>query len=307
MKAPMADPQLQSAGLRRPVPKEEVTGTAYCGLSVQDTFTKIYDQNSWGKGSGLGSVPQHIQKWIDFLHDFIVREQIRSVADLGCGDWQFSPQIYDRLPCIQYVGYDCVASVIAANKEKHPGYVFEVMEFSKSAAELQDAELYILKDVLQHWSNKRVVSFLLDLLQMKAQRGLRWILMCNDWATPGIFGAADIIEGGWRPLSTEHPPLKVFQPQVLLRFQVPGAIKEVCAIQIPTTLSGSRTAASPAACIGTRCAATIDRGASFRTSNGAGAQACARNGGFGFTCQASKRTHFNRSELRWASRQHLTS
>ena len=34
------------------------------GLSMEETFTKIYATEAWGKGSGAGSVPVHCLKWL---------------------------------------------------------------------------------------------------------------------------------------------------------------------------------------------------------------------------------------------------
>lgn len=34
------------------------------GLSMEETFTKIYATDAWGKGSGAGSVPVHCLKWL---------------------------------------------------------------------------------------------------------------------------------------------------------------------------------------------------------------------------------------------------
>ena len=33
------------------------------GLTLEDTFTRIYATSAWGKGSGAGSLPAHCLKW----------------------------------------------------------------------------------------------------------------------------------------------------------------------------------------------------------------------------------------------------
>lgn len=48
---------------------------------------------------------------IEFVRRFIKENSIKSVVDLGCGDWQFSPYIYHDL-FVAYVGYDVVLPVI---------------------------------------------------------------------------------------------------------------------------------------------------------------------------------------------------
>ena len=79
-------------------------------LFVGDFHAHLRHQRM-GKGSGAGSVPAHCYEWITFLRRFIRQEGLRSVADLGCGDWQFSPYIYHDLH-VHYVGYDIVSSVV---------------------------------------------------------------------------------------------------------------------------------------------------------------------------------------------------
>ncbi|CAE8626188.1 unnamed protein product [Polarella glacialis] len=127
---------------------DAVRGVSYKGLGLEDTFTKIYATSAWGKGSGAGSLPVHCLRWIEFVRKFIRQHDVRSVVDLGCGDWQFSPYIYHDLG-VDYVGYDVVLPVIEENRTQwgEQGYKFEHLEFSSKVSEIKDAELYILKDM----------------------------------------------------------------------------------------------------------------------------------------------------------------
>lgn len=210
---------------------DTVRGVAYQNLSLEDTFTQIYATDAWGKGSGAGSVPVHCLKWIEFVRKFIKSHQVSTVVDLGCGDWQFSPYIYHDLP-VDYVGYDVVLPVILENQRNWGGCNrrFEHLEFSTSINEIKDAELYILKDVLQHWSSQRISSFLNELLASKPS--LKFVLICNC-AEPHDWPENDILDGGWRPLLASRPPLQEFHPTVLLHFPSLPNLKEVCLIQPP--------------------------------------------------------------------------
>ncbi|CAK0833063.1 unnamed protein product, partial [Prorocentrum cordatum] len=217
------------AGLRQPRPaargkyplNDDVRGLTYRGLSVEDAFAKIYDTNAWGKGSGAGSVPAHCLKWIEFVRRFIRERGVKSVVDLGCGDWQFSPYIYHDLD-VEYTGYDVVPRVIEANRAAwgDQGYRFEHLEFSTRVAEIAPADLYILKDVLQHWSSARVSQFLRELLSGSGRSGPArrgHVLVCNC-AEPEDWPEDDVLDGGWRPLVASRSPLLEFSPEVLLRF-----------------------------------------------------------------------------------------
>merc|ERR1719454_1272856 len=94
---------------------DSVRGLTYSNLTIEQTFTQIYQTDAWGKGSGAGSIPVHCLKWIEFVRQFIRKHQVESVVDLGCGDWQFSPYIYHDLD-VEYTGYDVVPRVVEANR-----------------------------------------------------------------------------------------------------------------------------------------------------------------------------------------------
>mmetsp|Transcript_23297 Transcript_23297/g.43807 ORF Transcript_23297/g.43807 Transcript_23297/m.43807 type:complete len:261 (-) Transcript_23297:90-872(-) len=221
---------------------DAVRGTSYLGLSLEETFSQIYATNAWGKGSGAGSLPAHCLRWIEFVRKFIKEHHVKSVVDLGCGDWQFSPYIYHDLG-VEYVGYDVVPQVIEENRSRWAshGFRFQQLEFSSQLANVQDAELYILKDVLQHWSSARVQDFLSRLRAAKASA--RFILVCNC-AEPEDWPEMDIMDGGWRPLHATRPPLSNFDPEVLFRFPSLPNMKEVCLIH-PLRHPQGRTGAVP--------------------------------------------------------------
>src|SRR5437870_4263480 len=64
--------------------------------SVEEVFTEIYNQAIWGANeqgegySGPGSTMASTVEYRGFLQNFLKEKGIRSVVDLGCGDWEFS-------------------------------------------------------------------------------------------------------------------------------------------------------------------------------------------------------------------------
>ena len=91
---------------------------------MKEQFTKIYQEERWGKGkgSGSGSRPKFNKDYISFLENFLKDNNIKSVIDYGCGDWQFSQ--YVDWGNIDYLGLDIVDSVIDNNKKQFPKYSF---------------------------------------------------------------------------------------------------------------------------------------------------------------------------------------
>jgi SAM-dependent methyltransferase len=126
-------------------------------LNHEAIFDAVYAHQIWGAGSGTGSTPEATTVYREFLHNFMQSNAIRSVLDLGCGDWQFS-QLIDWSG-IDYVGVD-VSGVVLANVRhfERPGIRFR--QLNAVTDPLPPADLLIAKDVLQHWSNDDILSLI---------------------------------------------------------------------------------------------------------------------------------------------------
>jgi SAM-dependent methyltransferase len=122
-----------------------------------EIFDGIYRGDLWQGGSGAGSREDATRDYRAFLQDFMRRETITSVVDLGCGDWQFSRHMDWR--GIDYTGMDVSQVVLEATRNfAAPGIRFEQANAVTDA--LPAADLLIAKDVLQHWSNADILAFL---------------------------------------------------------------------------------------------------------------------------------------------------
>src|SRR6478735_6812488 len=71
-----------------------------------NVFEHIYRNDLWHGGSGPGSLPSVNRPYVRFLHGFLRANQIQTVVDLGCGDWQFSRRI--DWGGARYLGLDVV-------------------------------------------------------------------------------------------------------------------------------------------------------------------------------------------------------
>jgi glycosyltransferase involved in cell wall biosynthesis/SAM-dependent methyltransferase len=164
---------------------------------VREQFSRIYGSNTWVFGSGPGSLPDNGIEYRSFLRQFIVRNGIRKVVDLGCGDWQFSK--YVDWSGVEYVGVDIVQSVVDANQNK---YGSDSVRFEKfeSLDQLPVADLLICKDVLQHLSNNMVKDCLAAF-----KKKYRFSLVTND-EEPAELQNTDIEPSGWRTLRLERQP-----------------------------------------------------------------------------------------------------
>jgi SAM-dependent methyltransferase len=176
---------------------------------VKTEFEQIYAENKWLCGSGEGSQRQHTRRYTRFLQNFLRKNMVKSVVDMGCGDWQFS-QFVDWTG-IDYQGFDVVSSVIEANRKKFaaPGIRFELA--IGDGSDLPFADLLIAKDVLQHWSNDAIKAFLPSL------KRYHYCIITNCVNPNGETTNEDIENGGFHYLDLRLAPFGV-QAEELLSF-----------------------------------------------------------------------------------------
>lgn len=186
-------------------------------------FQYIYDNGIWGKAepgcgtSGAGSALEHNRDvYIPVVRAFINARNVKTIVDIGCGDFQFGDELYEGMDEIRYTGYDVCGSVVRQNtlKRNSPSRRFLEVDAYAERNSLEPADLCILKDVLQHWSLGEIYAFLDFLVE---SRKYRYILICN--CCHQIENDTDIHTGGWRPLSARYFPLKRYSPSVLCCFK----------------------------------------------------------------------------------------
>jgi hypothetical protein len=182
---------------------------------MEEVFTNIYENKIWGNnlnleynGSSGGGSDIHYNKdnYVPFLKKFIIDNNIKTIVDLGCGDFRCGKMIYDDLD-ILYNGYDAYKKVVDYNSTQYttPKYSFTHLDFCNNKESIINGELCILKDVIQHWSNYNIYRFLDYLIESKK---FRYILICN--CKDQKFDEQDILNGDCRSLSINYLPLKKY-------------------------------------------------------------------------------------------------
>ena len=171
---------------------------------AQQLFSRIYSGNEWLQGSGEGSLPELTEDYRAFLSRFLREHEVRSVVDVGCGDWQFS-RLMDWSG-IEYLGIDAVSSVIEDNTRQFakPGVRFQCQDVLDKPPPA--ADLLLLKDVLQHWPFTSISQVIPWLSQY------RYVLITNDDVTGENI---DISMGGYRPLDVRKAPFELPCTEVL--------------------------------------------------------------------------------------------
>ena len=180
----------------------------YALSSSEEIFTHIYDNKLWGQNeqgegfSGSGSTLKETTMYRNFLQNFLNTHKIKSVVDLGCGDWTFSKEI--NWSQIDYIGIDVVKSVIQKNVKLFETPSIRFIHADGLSSTLPSADLLICKDVLQHLPNKEIIEI------MKQFGNFKYCLITNDidLDCPSN-NNTDIKTGECRALNLMAPPFSV--------------------------------------------------------------------------------------------------
>lgn len=132
----------------------------------QDMFRSIYLSNAWGGEpgqlfSGLGSLPQYTSAYVGALLALLREGAVKTVVDLGCGDFQVGRRIAEQMPNLRYLALDIVPEVIehsAARSSDLKNVEFQVCDMLTD--DLPAAEVCLLRQVLQHYDNASVLQAL---------------------------------------------------------------------------------------------------------------------------------------------------
>lgn len=156
--------------------------------------------------SGPGSTVEFSAPYREFLRNFIRDNKIHSIVDLGCGDMTVMSNV--DMNGAQYLGLDVIPERIERNRVKcapsAPGFAqmtFERRDIHKGP--FPAADLFICKDVVQHWSNADIEGWLADLRRAHFRFAL--VTNCNYGPTVNT----DIATGGWRAIDLTKPPFSV--------------------------------------------------------------------------------------------------
>jgi SAM-dependent methyltransferase len=210
-------------------------GLVYAGLLSrrESKYRNVYTHHLWGSVdgepffSGPGSLPEHLGPYLEYVGELIRAAEIRSVVDLGCGDFRASRAL--DLGDATYLGVDIVSPLIRFNQANYASERIRFERLDILTEDLPEADLCIVKHVMQHWSNSDILSFLPKLDRY------RHVLILNgrfdvDQDPPAC--NADIETGAGFRLSGLHLDRPPFQCDVETVLSYPLHEKSVEEIQL---------------------------------------------------------------------------
>lgn len=138
--------------------------------TVEEIFTAIYTEKIWTQdeesafSSGSGSLSADTILYIDFLNQFIKKNGIRSILEIGCGDFRIMSSVLNKQDSnLEYIGGDVVLPLIRYNNKSYSTENINFIKLNAIEDKLPKADLCIIRQVFQHLSNEQVKTILLKL------------------------------------------------------------------------------------------------------------------------------------------------
>ena len=153
------------------------------GRNPDDIFNEIYAKNSWGGDqgtfhSGSGSTGNHAHLYAEAIKNFIREYDVRRVVDLGCGDFRVGAQLLGT--GIEYIGIDIVENLVGENQRLYGDGRVSFRCSNIIEDELPEADLCLIRQVLQHLSNDQIVRV------MRNVNRYRYVLVTEHYPAPGV-------------------------------------------------------------------------------------------------------------------------
>jgi SAM-dependent methyltransferase len=127
-------------------------------IQQPEDFEEIYHKGGWdGQGSGPGSTESFTREFRGVLEGLLREKGIKSMFDLGCGDWQWQRHV--KWGDVDYVGWDISSSAIESIPRDLPALLKSRSLFARDAFTTPlwpEADLLIVKDVVHHISPWKV-------------------------------------------------------------------------------------------------------------------------------------------------------
>lgn len=155
---------------------------------------QIYEKNLWGGNSdefysGFGSHQSElVEPYLEVVSLFLTSfKEPLIVCDLGCGDFNIGKELVQYSK--KYIAIDIAENLIRRNKEKFKSDKIEFQCLDIAKDELPKADCTILRNVLQHLSNKEVESIVEKLA------GYKYVILTEHLPEGDFTPNKDIISG----------------------------------------------------------------------------------------------------------------
>lgn len=142
-------------------------------------FTLRYRRNYWGddethSGPGSRRDSHSVTHSLEVLSHLTSLLDLKSIADIPCGDFNWISAYLDRYPSVSYVGCDIVGDLIARNRRRYPGVRFMALDIVSKVP--LPVDLIFCKDLVNHLENEEIVRAIDNM----RRSGSTWLLATSN-------------------------------------------------------------------------------------------------------------------------------
>lgn len=169
----------------------------------QRVFRWIYEKNIWASPeskSGSGSTKAYTQGIRSELRRLILKFEVESIIDAGCGDFNWMGDALSGLR-VDYLGIDIVDEVVLKLQQEHSTRArrFKVGDVRNEV--FPPADLLICRDVLFHFSAADIMQTLNNFIRSDVK-----YLLITSHVTGSEYRFKNILSGDYRLVDLEKAP-----------------------------------------------------------------------------------------------------
>ena len=185
--------------------------------NIEALFTHYYRENVWGDNesvSGSGSTIKYTENIRKRVPVLLEQLDVRRILDAPCGDYNW----FRLIPIknnIHYMGGDIVEPLITRNQSLYGNENTEFFKLDITRNRLPQADLWICRDCLFHFSNEMIFRTLVNFLKSDIRYFLTSIYPECQFNT-------DIATGSFRFLNLQLPPFDFSKPLLLIDDWIEG-------------------------------------------------------------------------------------
>jgi hypothetical protein len=178
---------------------------------IKDRFSNIYKTGFWHKKgqskSGTGSNLLNTENIRVFLPEIITKLNIKTLLDLGCGDYFWMEKL--KLNC-NYTGADIVDFLVEENKKNYTSDNVDFISLNAVSDKIKKYDAILFREVLFHLSFDDGLAALKNI----KESGSKYLIITNDI---GATENKDIRTGFFRKLNLNLSPFNL--PKSLMRVE----------------------------------------------------------------------------------------
>lgn len=139
----------------------------YRSRTLEQTFDEVYHKKMWAPEgsdmlSGAGSYGDTAERYVDFLQQFIKENEIKTITDIGCGDFNIGSRISVMVE--HYNAFDVSGKIIERNKQMYPGLNNVLFKQQNACYDpIPKTDLVVVREVLQHLTNEQIELILANI------------------------------------------------------------------------------------------------------------------------------------------------